>query len=263
MQIKIAKEIIEKYPQIEIGYVVAEIKVKPQDEYIEFLKSKLENVLNANNINKSTYEKHPQIVNWRKVFIDMGKNYKKTDKRSSLEALVRRIVTGKKMFNVSDIVDLYNSCSVLTMIPMGAYDINKIDSNICIRYGMDGEKFEGLGKDDICNVEKNHIVYADNSQILTWLWNYRDSSHTSISMETTKAIFFMDTAFTMNHLSMSDALQAFEDTLKKLDAQISSNGILSANNPEVELSFEKPLKTNNGQVGVIEKILDEKISLNI
>lgn len=85
MLVKISKEILEKYPKLQIGYVVAKFKVKEQDPYTENLKNQLETVLNANNINKDTFEKHSSIANWRQVFTDMGKNPKNQTRNALLK----------------------------------------------------------------------------------------------------------------------------------------------------------------------------------
>lgn len=262
MLIKISEELLKKYPQLQVGYVVARLTVKTQDAFSDSLKNSLETTLRTNNITSETYERHSQIVAWRNVFKDMGKNYKKSDKRSSLEALLRRVVTpGQKMFAVNDVVDLYNACSVLTMIPMGAYDLDAVKSNIYLRYGNDGEQFEGLGKDNICPVERKQVVYADDSQVLTWLWNYRDATHTAIQLSTTHAIFFMDTAHPMSHIAMCDSLQIFEEAIERLGASVTSNGILSIECPEVELDFENPVRRTKGQSGLLEKILSGQVSI--
>jgi DNA/RNA-binding domain of Phe-tRNA-synthetase-like protein len=262
MLIKVAQELLTKYPQLQAGYVVAKLNVKEQDGYTESLKSRLEATLRENKITKETYEQHGQIVAWRNVFKDMGKNYKKTDKRSSLEALVKRIVTGQRMFAVNDAVDLYNACSVLSMVPAGAFDIDKLKGNIYVRYGRDGEKFEGLGKEDVCAVEKVHVVYADDAQILTWLWNYRDAAQTAISLNTKHAIFFLDTAYPMEHgIDMRDCLQMLADGLEKIGSCVTDCGILSAECPEIELDFAKPVKRTSGQSQLLEKILNGQVSI--
>ena len=61
MLVKISKEIIEKYPLTELGYVVAKISVNSSDDFIENIKGRLLNVLNENNINEKNYSTHPQI----------------------------------------------------------------------------------------------------------------------------------------------------------------------------------------------------------
>lgn len=126
------KKVVENYPQIQIGYVVAKINVTQTDAFIESIKKRLLNYLSENNITEKNYSAHPQITGWRNVFKDMGVSHKTN--RSSVEALVRRIVSGSKMWSISNVVDLYNCCSVLSILPMGGYDIDLINKNITLRF---------------------------------------------------------------------------------------------------------------------------------
>lgn len=258
MLVKIAREVLEKYPQTQIGYVVARIDVKATDEYLEILKGRLTNILSSKNINDKTYASHDQITNWRNVFKDFGLSHK--THRCSAEALIKRTVSGAKMWNISNVVDLYNCCSVLSMIPMGGYDIQKVKGDICIRYGRDDDTFEALGINDQIKVEKNHVVYSDNDKVICWLWNFRDSKHTCIDETTKHAIFFLDAAHSMSHISMQDAVQLFEEGLAKIGATVTSNGILSKEEPQVDISFDNPKKKVVGQIGIFESI--QKVKSN-
>jgi len=68
----------------------------------------------------------------------------------------------------------------------------------------------------------------------------------------------------MKHIEMKDALQLFEEGLAKIGAEVTSNGILSKHNPEVQISFEKPIKTIvDGSTGLFDKILERKTSMSI
>jgi len=243
MLVKIAEEVLEKYPLTEIGYIVVKLDVKPTDEYTETLKASLIDSLKERSITKETYATDSQIKKWRSVFKDFGVSHK--SKVCSLEALVKRVVSGQKMWSVSNAVDLYNCTSVLTMVPMGAYDIDKIKDNIYIRYGKNGETFDPLGSNDKLVVEEKHIVYADEEKIITWLWNYRDSRITSVSETTKHAIFFLDTAFQMEHMKMNEAALLLENNLIKIGAEIISDGILSKENPKVDILLDKPCRTLN------------------
>jgi DNA/RNA-binding domain of Phe-tRNA-synthetase-like protein len=66
--------------------------------------------------------------------------------RPSSEALLRRVVQGKGLYNVSNIVDLSNLGSIETGWPYGVYNRAAISGEICLRLGMAGEKYEGIGR---------------------------------------------------------------------------------------------------------------------
>ena len=257
MLVKIFKEVLEKYPHAEIGFCIADINVqKTCDEFTDKLKNQLAPLLNESNITKKNFASNPQISGWRSVFKDFGMDPK--THCSSVEALLKRIVAGSKMWNISNAVDIYNCFSVLSLIPMGAYDLDKIKSNIFVRYGKTGESFEPLGATESVTVYNNHVVYSDDENVITWLWNYRDSKHSSITDATKRAIFFLDSAFVMNHLTMKEAVLAFEECLTKAGATVHSNGVLSKDRPEIEVSLDKPVKLVTGKTNLIESLLQKQ-----
>src|SRR5580704_18198946 len=66
--------------------------------------------------------------------------------RPSSEALLRRVVQGKGLYRVSNVVDIGNLGSIETGWPYGCYDRSKINAPICLRHGAAGERYEGIGK---------------------------------------------------------------------------------------------------------------------
>jgi DNA/RNA-binding domain of Phe-tRNA-synthetase-like protein len=66
--------------------------------------------------------------------------------RPSSEALLRRVVQGKGLYRVSNVVDICNLGSIETGWPYGCYDRARIIAPIAFRHGAAGEKYEGIGK---------------------------------------------------------------------------------------------------------------------
>jgi len=66
--------------------------------------------------------------------------------RPSSEALLRRVVQGKGLYRVSNVVDIANLGSVETGWPYGCYDRSRIRAPIVFRHGSAGESYEGIGK---------------------------------------------------------------------------------------------------------------------
>jgi DNA/RNA-binding domain of Phe-tRNA-synthetase-like protein len=66
--------------------------------------------------------------------------------RPSSEALLRRVVQGKGLYRVSNVVDLNNLGSIETGWPFGNYDRDKISPPVQFRAGNSGEKYERIGK---------------------------------------------------------------------------------------------------------------------
>ncbi len=66
--------------------------------------------------------------------------------RPSSEALLRRVVQGKGLYRVSNIVDIGNLGSIETGWPFGCYHRSRIQPPIGFRHGISGESYEGIGK---------------------------------------------------------------------------------------------------------------------
>ena len=66
--------------------------------------------------------------------------------RPSSEALLRRVVQGKGLYRVSNLVDIGNLGSIETGWPYGCYDRSRIARPIIFRPGAPGEAYEGIGK---------------------------------------------------------------------------------------------------------------------
>lgn len=79
--------------------------------------------------------------------------------RPSSEALFRRIIKGRPLYQINSIVDSGNLASLSFLLPIGLYDREKINGSIIFRRGSEGESYEGIGKERV-NVS-GRITLAD------------------------------------------------------------------------------------------------------
>jgi DNA/RNA-binding domain of Phe-tRNA-synthetase-like protein len=83
-----------------------------------------------------------------------------TRTRPSSEALFRRVVKNKDLYQISSIVDVCNHISLHFFLPIGLYDIAEIRGGIKIRLGRPGEEYQGIGK-EMVHVG-NRLVLSDD-----------------------------------------------------------------------------------------------------
>jgi lysyl-tRNA synthetase class 2 len=233
MRFRIDEKVREKYSQIEAGWLVAEIFPKSLDSRVEQWKGSLAEELASIGLSIDNLASHPDVAGWRQVFSSMG--VKPSKYRSSLEALLRRVLKEKSLWTVNSIVDLYNCVSVRTLLPMGAFDLDKIKGNIEIRYGKSGEKFYPLGSEEAEEVLPGHVVYADSEKICTWLWNHRDSRLAGLDEGSRRAVFVVDRAFSPTTTKLGPALDLLWEKLEETGARPKARGICSAVVPEQDL----------------------------
>lgn len=232
MLVGIENEVLEKYPEAEIGYLVARVTVKKSDPFVEYLKQRLEKHLQEQGVNATNFAVHPSISLWRKIYENDFQMKAKTY-RSSIEALLRRVVTGKEIWSICNIVDLYNCCSILSLLPMGGYDLKKVSGDINIRYAKEGEPFWSLGEREKISAKSNQVVYADDQKIICWLWNHKDSAETCIDETSTCVLFFVDS---FEHSKVQSALKALEENLEKIQCSPLEKGILNKASPQARLT---------------------------
>jgi len=104
--------------------------------------------------------------------------------RPSSEALLRRVVQGKGLYRVSNIVDLGNLGSIETGWPYGCYDRSRLTPPIVFRYGTAGEHYERVGKE---------LWHLEGRPVLTDLHGpfgspISDSTRSMITTDTTQVL---------------------------------------------------------------------------
>ena len=79
--------------------------------------------------------------------------------RLSSEALLRRILQGKPVYRINNVVDINNLISITSYYSVGSYDLDKLSGPVVFTVGGAGESYKGIGK-EIVNIE-NLPVFAD------------------------------------------------------------------------------------------------------
>ncbi|MGA8143064.1 MAG: phenylalanine--tRNA ligase beta subunit-related protein [Candidatus Acidiferrales bacterium] len=137
-------EIRIELPGVKLGVVEADgLRVVPVDLGL----AKLMNEVSERKRSEFTIEslaEAPAIRAVRGMFREWGMDPSKY--RPSSEALLRRVVQGKGLYRVANVVDICNLGSIETGWPYGCYDRARIRPPIALRHGASGETYEGIGK---------------------------------------------------------------------------------------------------------------------
>src|SRR5215470_13108531 len=72
-----------------------------------------------------------------------------TKTRPSSEALLRRVRKGDPLPRINSMVDVCNWCSFEFQLPYGLYDATRIQGDVILRIGREGESYPGIRKDDV------------------------------------------------------------------------------------------------------------------
>jgi len=123
----------------------------------------------------------PTVRAYRDLYWRLGVDPTKI--RPSGEALLRRVLNGNDLPNISTIVDAYNLASMKTIIPISGFDSNRLNPPFQVRFAGNDETFTGISMTKPMPLTDKLLVLADQKQILC-IYPYRDSDHTKIGMET-------------------------------------------------------------------------------
>jgi len=123
-----------------------------------------------------------EVSSVRTMYKRVGLDPTKT--RPSSEALLRRVRKGDTLPRINSMVDVCNWCSLEFQLPYGLYDASRIDGDVELRIGRDGESYPGIRKDDV-NVD-GRITLADSHSPFGNPTS--DSTRTMVTTSTTRAL---------------------------------------------------------------------------
>jgi DNA/RNA-binding domain of Phe-tRNA-synthetase-like protein len=127
---------------------------------------------------------HPpdEVTAVRTMYKRVGIDPTKT--RPSSEALLRRVRRGDSLPRINSMVDVCNWCSLEFQLPYGLYDADRIEGEVELRIGLEGESYPGIRKDAV-HVD-GRITLADT---LGPFGNpTSDSARTSVTTSTRRAL---------------------------------------------------------------------------
>jgi len=144
IDIMICKELKTICPEITLGCLKANVKVESSADTLWEEISNYCDVLKRE-ILIEELEALPRIKDGREAYKRLGKAPSRY--RLSSEALIRRVLQGKGVYKINNIVEINNLISLKSMFPVGSYNIENLHPPISLRIGKEGEQYKGIGKE--------------------------------------------------------------------------------------------------------------------
>lgn len=110
-----------------------------------------------------------------------------TKERPSGEALIRRISSGKGIYRINTAVDVNNVVSMLTGLPCGSYDADKLHPPITFLIGKPGEAYIGIAGKELD--AENKLLTRDSVSIFGG--PTADSGRTAITHSTKNVLMLI------------------------------------------------------------------------
>lgn len=189
MNLKISKEIFKKVPSLRIGVLVLE-NINNKVDTSKFFESEFSKIERAKVAKFDGVElaEYPLIRAWRDIYRGFGE--KKA--RSSIEALIRRVVGGKGLYRINALVDIYNLASLNFELPCGGEDLDTMLDILELTVANGTEEFLPLGATVAENPNMGEIIYKSGDIVVCRNFNYRESDITKLTTETKRAIIVFE-----------------------------------------------------------------------
>lgn len=180
--ISVSEIIKEKIRGLKFGLLLAEnVRITAKDPRFEEEFKKLEEYLKQKFKEKRPAEDEV-IGHVRRMYRRIG--WEPTRYRPSSEALLRRIIQGKGLYRINNLVDYGNIVSAKFHLPMGLYDVARIRGQANFDVGKPEESYQGISKEEIHAEGK--LILRDDEGIFGN--PTADSLRTSITSQTSKAL---------------------------------------------------------------------------
>ena len=208
MHITISNTFHDVCPKFIGGAILAEVKNSATTPELWAEIERIANVL-RNNYTTDTIKEQSGIAATREAYRKAGKDPSRY--RPACEQLARRILQGKDLYSIDQLVDFGNLVSLYCGYSTAMLDAEKIlGENITLGIGTSGEPYEGIGR-GVLNIE-NLPVYRDEEG--GFATPTSDSVRTMISANT-KHILLLINGYDGNEERLTDALNYAYEGLKR------------------------------------------------
>ena len=183
-KIYISAELKTRCPKLRLGCIEANVVVANSGEgLLAEIKECFEFIQQS--LITEEISKIPAIEASRKAYKACGKDPARY--RLSAEALLRRVVSSKGLYQINNVVDQLNLVSATSGFSIGGYDADKIQGDIYFGIGHAEEPYAGIGRGEL-NIEN---LPAFRDQAGAFGTPTSDSQRTEVGYETNKFLMIL------------------------------------------------------------------------
>ena len=264
VNLTVSKALFEQFENLKIGLVIIKgFDNNLNPEILDKIKQVQEEIKKT--LEKSKLAELEVINTWRRAYSSFGAKPKKY--KSSIEALLRRVLDGEDLPSINNLVNIYNYISLKYKLPLGADDIDLLKTlpsgEVQLTYAKGDETFKAIGSDEIKSPGQGEIVYKAGDNVLCRRWNWRESDLTKITEKTSNAVLYCESLLSDSSV-LNEALSELQSLvggeIRIIDANNNSIDLetLELSNVDFNESFTKeklPAKKETTEVAKVEKNL--------
>ena len=149
VNITIDPQLKEVWQQAALGCGQCRVVVQPSSrQLLEAIDVVCRRLMDSMSIEQIKPIEH--IAQTRACCTALGKDVKRY--RNSAEALNRRVLQGKGLYQINNVVEVNNLISLDTGYSLGSYDLEKLEGDIVWKPAGEGVHYHGIGKEAV-NIE--------------------------------------------------------------------------------------------------------------
>lgn len=185
IHVSISEEIAKACPDLHVAVVECDVVNTVSDEQLWKEITEVETYIRTS-CKLEDINKFPPIQATRQAYKRLGKDPNRY--RPSAEALRRRILRELPLYKIDTLVDIINLLSIQSGYSIGGFDAGKIDGDLVLGVGREGEIYHGIGRGEL-NIA-DLPVYRDNQGGVGTPTS--DEERTKIDMNTGKLLMIIN-----------------------------------------------------------------------
>lgn len=204
VNIIIDQQLKDSWPQVALGCIQCRVTVKPSSpELLEEIENTSYHLKETLSMEQIKIREH--IAQTRVCCTALGKEVNRY--RNSSEAMHRRILKDRGLYQINNVVEVNNLISIQTGYSLGTYDLDCLTGTV--HWGVTGEgvHYQGIGKDAV-NIEFLPVLWDDEG----YFGNPNSDSTRAMITEKTQNILLCVYAFG----GIDDLEQVLSDTADAL-----------------------------------------------
>ena len=229
----IADEVFIQFPGYVRGVVLAyDVKnSKSSADLVALLRDAEASV--RDRLDKDEIAQHSMIASWRDAYRSFGAKPGKF--RSSIEAMVRRVLGGNELPSINALVDIGNIFSLRNLVPMGGHAIDVVKQDLILRPAAGKEEFVPFGSKQIEHPDPGEIIFVEGNTVLTRRWSWRQANHTLALPETTSIEFNVDGLPPVSESEVENICRETMQLIERFCGGDTRYEILSQINPRIKI----------------------------
>ncbi|GGO49124.1 B3/B4 domain-containing protein [Streptomyces lasiicapitis] len=132
----------------------------------------------------------PEVQAWRRAFSAMG--LRPTQYRCASESLLRRFRKEGSLPRIHPLIDLCNAASLAYGIPVGVFDVSRINGNLEVRYADGDEAYETFSG-EVEHPDPHEVIFADDTRRAhARRWTNRQSGYSAVRDSTADVLIIVE-----------------------------------------------------------------------